>query len=145
VDAFVAPSKLTHHLNTGRTKHANFIPGTYSRLQLVFVHAENDTTMPWVETESLFKSTLQAAIESTSPDEGIPKDLRVVDLGEAGRLEVWQSGSRCIQKTIAKHGGKRVRSQLPGLASRSLGDHPEPASVPTDDWLPFHSLDTRNS
>jgi len=81
------------------------IARTCSHLQLVFVHAENDTTMPWVETEALFKSTLKAAIEVTSPHEGVPKDLKVVDLGEAGRQEVWQSGSRCIQKTIAKHGG----------------------------------------
>ncbi|KAF1912733.1 Alpha/Beta hydrolase protein [Ampelomyces quisqualis] len=77
-----------------------------SRLQLVFVHTENDTTMPWAETEALFKSTLQAAIEVMSPNQGIPKDLKVVDLGEAGRQEVWQCGSRCIQKTIAKHGGR---------------------------------------
>jgi abhydrolase domain-containing protein 12 len=81
--------------------------GSCSRLQLVFVHAENDTTMPWVETEALFKSTLKAVVEVTSLPNGPPKDLRVVDLGEAGRQEVWQSGSKCIQKTIAKHGGKR--------------------------------------
>jgi hypothetical protein len=82
------------------------------------VHAENDTTMPWAETEALFKSTLKAAIEVTSPHEGIPKDLKVVDLGEAGRQEVWQSGSRCIQKTIAKHGGKRHLSRNPKRGSR---------------------------
>jgi hypothetical protein len=68
--------------------------------------------MPWVETEELFKSTLKAAVEVTSPHDGIPKDLKVVDLGEAGRQEVWQTGSKCIQKTIAKHGGKRA-SPLP--------------------------------
>jgi hypothetical protein len=85
----------------------------------VFMHAENDTTMPWVETESLFKSTLQAAIEGASPHDGIPKDLKVVDLGEAGRQEVWQCGTRCIQKTIAKHGGKRVCSQHPASGYRS--------------------------
>jgi hypothetical protein len=73
--------------------------------------------MPWVETEALFKSTLKAAIEVTSPHEGIPKDPKVVDLGEAGRQEVWQSGSRCIQKTIAKHGGKRNLFRNPGRAT----------------------------
>jgi abhydrolase domain-containing protein 12 len=91
---------------------ADRVPGRCSRLKLVFVHAENDTTMPWVETEELFKSTLKAAVEVTSPHDGIPKDLKVVDLGEAGRQEVWQTGSKCIQKTIAKHGGKR-ESPLP--------------------------------
>ncbi|KAH7385168.1 Alpha/Beta hydrolase protein [Phaeosphaeria sp. MPI-PUGE-AT-0046c] len=76
-----------------------------ARLQLVFVHAENDTTMPWGETEELFKLALQAAVETTSPRDDVPKDLKVVDLGEAGRQEVWQAGAKCIQKTIAKHGG----------------------------------------
>jgi abhydrolase domain-containing protein 12 len=94
---------------------ADQVPGRCSRLKLVFVHAENDTTMPWVETEELFRTTLKAAVEVTSPDDGIPRDLKVVDLGEAGRQEVWQSGSRCIQKTIAKHGGKRTPSPDPAL------------------------------
>jgi abhydrolase domain-containing protein 12 len=80
--------------------------GSCSRLHLVFVHAENDTTMPWIETEALFKSTLRAAADVTSLADSPPRDLKVVDLGEAGRQEVWQSGSKCIQKTIAKHGGK---------------------------------------
>jgi hypothetical protein len=92
--------------------------GSCSRLQLVFVHAENDTTMPWAETEALFKSTLKAAVEVTSSLDGPPKDLKVIDLGEAGRQEVWHSGSKCIQKTIAKHGGKRARAQNPGRAFR---------------------------
>ncbi|KAH3911631.1 hypothetical protein HBI56_141300 [Parastagonospora nodorum] len=89
---------------------------TCSGLQIVFMHAENDTTMPWVETESLFKSTLQAAVEGASPYGGIPKDLKVVDLGEAGRQEVWQCGTRCIQKTIAKHGGHNGMMLFASLA-----------------------------
>jgi abhydrolase domain-containing protein 12 len=79
--------------------------------------------MPWVETEELFKSTLKAAMEAASPRDGIPKNIKVVDLGEAGRQEVWQSGSKCIQKTIAKHGGKQIPFQIsdPGSRMRSLG------------------------
>jgi hypothetical protein len=60
--------------------------------------------MPWHETEALFQSTLRAA-KDTSPNEGNVKRLEAVDLGEAGRHEVWQSHSRTISKTIAKHGG----------------------------------------
>jgi abhydrolase domain-containing protein 12 len=60
--------------------------------------------MPWHETEALFQSTLRAA-KDTSPNEDNIKSLEVVDLGEAGRHEVWQSSSRTISKTIAKHGG----------------------------------------
>jgi hypothetical protein len=63
--------------------------------------------MPWNETEKLFKSTLEAAIVAT-PHVGVTKNLKVIDLGEAGRQEVWQSGSKCLQKTIAKHGGKQT-------------------------------------
>ncbi|KAF7678996.1 sugar transporter stl1 [Alternaria burnsii] len=79
-------------------------PGTCSRFKLVLVHAESDQTMPWHETESLFQSTLRAA-KDASPNEDNLKSLEVVDLGEAGRQEVWQSNSRSISKTIAKHGG----------------------------------------
>jgi hypothetical protein len=91
--------------------------GICSRLQLVFVHAENDTTMPWAETEALFTSTLKAVVEVTSLPDGPPENLKVVDLGEAGRQEVWQAGSKCIQKTIAKHGGKRARAPGPRTCS----------------------------
>jgi hypothetical protein len=87
--------------------------GICSRLQVVFVHAENDTTMPWAETEALFTSTLKAVVEVTLLPEGPPENLKVVDLGEAGRQEVWQAGSKYIQKTIAKHGGKRARAPDP--------------------------------
>jgi hypothetical protein len=78
--------------------------GTCSRFHLVLVHAENDDTMPWNETESLFLSTLRAA-KDASPNDDDLKNLQVVDLGEAGRQEVWQSSTRSISKTIAKHGG----------------------------------------
>ncbi|KAL1795995.1 hypothetical protein ACET3X_006219 [Alternaria dauci] len=77
---------------------------TCSRFNLVLIHAESDQTMPWHETESLFQSTLRAA-KDASPNEDNLKSLEVVDLGEAGRQEVWQSNSRSISKTIAKHGG----------------------------------------
>ncbi|KAI4679436.1 uncharacterized protein J4E84_008469 [Alternaria hordeiaustralica] len=77
---------------------------TCSRFKLVLVHAESDQTMPWHETEALFQSTLRAAKDASPNEDGL-KSLEVVDLGEAGRQEVWQSNSRSISKTIAKHGG----------------------------------------
>ncbi|EOA87707.1 uncharacterized protein SETTUDRAFT_160947 [Exserohilum turcica Et28A] len=79
---------------------------TCSRFNLVLVHAQSDYTMPWHETEALFQSTLRAARDAGADagDESA-KDVQVVDLGEAGRQETWQSGSyRRISKTIAKHG-----------------------------------------
>lgn len=70
------------------------------RLQLVLIHAQNDGTMPWDQTEELFKTTLRAATEEVGPK------FRVVDLGEAGKQEVWRQGPRSISKLIAKHGGE---------------------------------------
>lgn len=72
-------------------------------LQLVLVHAQNDGTMPWNQTEALFASTLKAATEDADPK------VRVIDLGEAGRQEIWREGKRSISKLIAKHGGTSRR------------------------------------
>lgn len=77
--------------------------------------------MPWNQTEELFKSTLKAAIAAAPPNDNMSKDPKVIDLGEAGSQEIWQSGSMCIQKTIAKHGGKRL---YPGFWVRSNILHP---------------------
>ncbi|KAF2678777.1 alpha/beta-hydrolase [Lentithecium fluviatile CBS 122367] len=68
------------------------------KLQLVLVHAEDDGTMPWDQSEQLFASTLKSATE------GVPPLLKVVDLGEVGRQEIWRVGKRSISKLVAKHG-----------------------------------------
>jgi len=60
--------------------------------------------MPWHETEALFQSTLRAA-KDASPGTDDVKGIEIVDLGEAGRQEIWRSNSRSVSKTIAKHGG----------------------------------------
>ncbi|KAF2789002.1 alpha/beta-hydrolase [Melanomma pulvis-pyrius CBS 109.77] len=75
-----------------------------SKFQLVLVHAEDDMTMPWNHTEELFKSTLKAAMEGAPTDDEVLEKVRVIDLGEAGRQEVWRSGRTSISKLIAKHG-----------------------------------------
>lgn len=66
--------------------------------------------MPWDQTEELFKSTLKAVTESSADDDAwnapAPK-YETVDLGEAGRHEIWETGSARIEKLIAKHGGKQ--------------------------------------
>ncbi|KAL6708088.1 hypothetical protein ACN47E_003522 [Coniothyrium glycines] len=79
---------------------------TRCRLNLVLVHAEDDTTMPWHETEALFVSTVEAAraVNLHSQDTG-HKEPQMVDLGEAGWQEIWQSNAVRVSKTIAKHGG----------------------------------------
>ncbi|KAH7128567.1 Alpha/Beta hydrolase protein [Dendryphion nanum] len=76
----------------------------YRKLQLVLVHAEDDMTMPWDQTEELFKRAIRAAAEGSPSNEEIDKRLNVIDLGEAGRQEVWNSAGTSISKLIAKHG-----------------------------------------
>jgi abhydrolase domain-containing protein 12 len=67
--------------------------------------------MPWDQTEELFKSTLKAAAAGPSLNDDAwnvptPK-YEAVDLGEAGRQEIWETGPARIEKLIAKHGGKQ--------------------------------------
>ncbi|KAF2870485.1 Alpha/Beta hydrolase protein [Massariosphaeria phaeospora] len=72
-----------------------------SKYRIVLVHAEDDQTMPWDQTEELFRSTLQAA---TDGDES--PNVQTIDLGEAGRQQIWDAGIRSISKLIAKHGAR---------------------------------------
>jgi abhydrolase domain-containing protein 12 len=81
-----------------------------SKFQLVLVHAEDDMTMPWNHTEELFKSTLKAAMEGATSNDEVPEKVKTIDLGEAGRQEVWRSGRTSISKLIAKHGGRMIPS-----------------------------------
>ncbi|KAF2272008.1 alpha/beta-hydrolase [Westerdykella ornata] len=90
-----------------------------SQLRLVIVHSMDDTTMPWDQSEELFSTAIRAAADApasstshqrtSSPSEPAPsslasKHLKCIDLGEAGRQEVWSSGKITISKLIAKHG-----------------------------------------
>jgi len=79
-----------------------------SKFQLVLVHAEDDMTMPWNHTEELFKSVLKVVMEGASSDDEVPEKVKTIDLGEAGRQEVWRSGRTSISKLIAKHGGRVI-------------------------------------
>lgn len=66
--------------------------------------------MPSSQTEELFKLVLNAATEPSADDDAwsapTPKH-EAVDLGEAGRQEIWETGAARIEKLVAKHGGKR--------------------------------------
>lgn len=63
--------------------------------------------MPWDQTEALCRSTVEAAAEPRADDDGSTPRYEVVDLGEAGRQEIWETGTARIVKLIAKHGGKQ--------------------------------------
>lgn len=70
------------------------------RLRLTLVHARDDGTMPWVQTEALFEAVLGVVAGEGEPD------LKVVDLGEAGVQEVWEGDGKSVSKLIARHGGE---------------------------------------
>ncbi|KAF2014234.1 alpha/beta-hydrolase [Aaosphaeria arxii CBS 175.79] len=76
-----------------------------SAFNLILVHAVDDGTMPYSHTEELFKATTRAVADDNPSDQEIDKRLKIIDLGEAGRQEVWKSSGISISKLIAKHGG----------------------------------------
>lgn len=77
-----------------------------SRFRLVLVHAEDDSTMPWDMSQQLFQSTLKAAMVDDVSELEAAEKVKTIDLGEAGKQDIWQSGSVSISKLIAKHGGE---------------------------------------
>lgn len=79
------------------------------RFRLTLVHARDDGTMPWVQTERLFEGVLGVV----AGEERV-LGLRVVDLGEAGVQEVWEGKEgKWVGKLIARHGGEWSRCFLP--------------------------------
>ncbi|KAF2730987.1 alpha/beta-hydrolase [Polyplosphaeria fusca] len=75
-----------------------------TKCAVVLVHAEDDMTMPWNQTQELFSSTLNAAMDDVLSEEQIAEKVRGLDLGEAGRQEIWTLDGMSISKLIAKHG-----------------------------------------
>ncbi|KAF1997834.1 alpha/beta-hydrolase [Amniculicola lignicola CBS 123094] len=76
-----------------------------SALQLVLVHAEDDGTMPWNQTEQIFNAIIRAGKENPPNDDEAAEKLRTIELGEAGRQDIWRSGMMSVSKLVAKHGG----------------------------------------
>ncbi|KAF2635534.1 alpha/beta-hydrolase [Massarina eburnea CBS 473.64] len=105
----LAPIKMISSLQAWFSRRMRDTWGTDQRLvelakqgdkmTLTLVHAQDDGTLPWNMTEELFALTLKAATNGEEPE------LKTIDLGEAGRQEIWKDGSRSISKLIAKHGG----------------------------------------
>jgi abhydrolase domain-containing protein 12 len=77
-----------------------------SHLQLAFFHANNDLTMPWQQTELLFKGALSAALGKIMGEEELKKHTTEIDLGEGGVEETYSSSNKIMSKLIMRHGGK---------------------------------------
>ncbi|KAF2187941.1 alpha/beta-hydrolase [Zopfia rhizophila CBS 207.26] len=76
-----------------------------SKFKLVLIHAKDDMTMPWRQTEELFKWALRGALGEALTEAQIAEKVDVLDLGEAGWQEVWKSGEKMASKLIMRHGG----------------------------------------
>ncbi|KAF2108853.1 Alpha/Beta hydrolase protein [Lophiotrema nucula] len=97
-----------------------------SKFRLVVVHAEDDLVMPWNMTQQLFQSTLKAAMLDDVSELEAAEKVRTIDLGEAGKQEIWKSGAVSISKLIAKHGGEvlcRFFVPFASPADRHASDH----------------------
>lgn len=75
-----------------------------STLRLAFIHANNDLTMPWQQTEQLFRGTVSAAIGRPLLDQA-PDEAIQVESGDDGVLETWSFDSKTITKLIMTYGG----------------------------------------
>lgn len=75
-----------------------------SNFRLVIVHAQDDSTMPFDQSEELFKKTVDSVAGSSGW--GAASHRKRINLGEAGAQEVCTSESAIISKLIAKHGGE---------------------------------------
>lgn len=92
-----------------------------SNFRLVLVHAKNDTTMPFDQSEELFRKTVESIASPAGSD--ATSHRRRIDLGEAGTQEVWSSENVHISKLIAKHGGKFCSDCADQYASRPSSPH----------------------
>jgi len=76
-----------------------------SKLRLALLHANNDLTMPWQQTEELFKRIVEGAVDQRLGDEILQNIVTRSDLGELGWEETWKAGERTVTKLILNEGG----------------------------------------
>ncbi|OCK82540.1 alpha/beta-hydrolase [Lepidopterella palustris CBS 459.81] len=75
------------------------------RLRLTLIHATSDVVMPCEQSESLFRSSVQATSQIPLTTEYINKYKDTIDLGDGGFICTWVSGNRIIRKEILRYGG----------------------------------------
>ena len=80
-----------------------------SRLRMTFVHATNDTIVPWTQTDRLFHLAVNALEDENLSMQAIEERSRTMDLGEGGWNRSWGNGQNLVQEVIVKHGGSFER------------------------------------
>ncbi|KAK0506848.1 hypothetical protein JMJ35_010702 [Cladonia borealis] len=76
-----------------------------SRLRMTFVHATNDTIVPWTQTDRLCHLAVNALEVQDLSTQAIDERRRTTDLGEGGWIHSWGNGQNLVQEVILKHGG----------------------------------------
>jgi abhydrolase domain-containing protein 12 len=75
-------------------------------LRLTLVHATCDEVIPYTMTETLFQQQCASFADNISTEAVSGDSLKEIDLGEAGTVSEWSSGSKVIRKVILYYGGK---------------------------------------
>lgn len=75
------------------------------RLRLTFVHAINDLTIPFSQTDELFYIAVEASQDADLTRQEIDQRKERIDLGDFGWTAIWTSGDRVIRKDIVRYGG----------------------------------------
>ena len=76
-----------------------------SRLHMTFVHATNDSVIPWTQTDRLFYIAVGATEDEDTSPQALNKRRRTTYLGEGGWIHSWGYGQSLVQEVILKHGG----------------------------------------
>ena len=81
-----------------------------SRLHMTFVHATNDSVIPWTQANRLFHIAVNALEDDNSSVQAIKERRRTTDLGEGGWTHSWRNEHKSVQEVIVKHGGSFYRT-----------------------------------
>lgn len=81
-------------------------------LRLTLVHATNDEVISYRMTELLFEQLSADFADNVSTEASSDDNPRELDLGEAGSISEYSSGTKVIRKVIVHYGGKLVPNLL---------------------------------
>ena len=76
-----------------------------SRLRMTFVHATNDSVIPWTQADRLFHLAVNVLEDGDLNAQIIDERRRTIDLGEGGWIHSWDNERKSVQEVIVKHGG----------------------------------------
>lgn len=87
-----------------------------SRIRLTFVHATNDSVIPWTQADRLFYVAVSALEDEDLSAKVIEERRRTTDKGEGGWTHSWGNEKKLVQEVIVKHGGHNGTMKLAPVA-----------------------------